>query len=192
MEEGTWQCDGKCQDWTSPCNNKCPHADWELQCNSKCEKYESSYLCHNSCLNITEPCDGNCPNFRYLNCNGVCVLYGELETTWQCDGQCLNLTSPCKGKCFHEFWNLNCFGKCEEEQSVHNCSNTCQTVDIPCNKECPIAGWNLYKQNKCIQICDLLLPELFAEVGPTAFELRSRGQICGQYDRVQSFLNGMR
>ena len=62
-QEGTWLCDGVCQNKTSACQNTCPTGLFhDCRTNSCSANVHSitSYLCQGDCISRARSCNGNC------------------------------------------------------------------------------------------------------------------------------------
>ncbi len=115
----TWLCDNQCQDFSTPCNGRCPNF-YKLNCNNKCEEYLTYHLCNNECTSKEIQCNSVC-TYDYVLCNEKCQ-----SDSVQCNGKCFDGRIPnCDGKCI--------FGTLDKWM----CNDNCISTSASCNGRCP-------------------------------------------------------
>ena len=122
----TWLCGNQCQNFSTPCNGRCP-GYYRLNCNNICDEGILTYhfcnnkctsvetpcnnacpfddvLCNEKCQSRSVPCDGNCFDGGRPNCDGECTF--GIQDKWMCNDNCISTTTPCKGQCPEGDWKV--------------------------------------------------------------------------------------
>lgn len=115
ITDQTWMCNGRCQNWTSPCLGTCPYVGDSSNrpgiyhsslvktdpgglgsCNVTCP--DDQLLCDGQCQDKNQQCHNKCldPEYRVAECDGTC---SPEANTWKCQDSCLPISEPCMDQC---------------------------------------------------------------------------------------------